>query len=150
VDLDSTSVISVVALVFSAIGLYFGAVRPWWQTREAHPEARLESLRYVTDKGRERTDQWLVLVNHGPAVMRDVTVRLVDQEDKDHSASRSLWPPMPIPELHVGQSLHLGLLLTYGEPEIGSAVLTWRDRHLRVQQRRFWLTWRPLVMTRLR
>jgi len=53
------------ALALGLVNLYFGILRPWWRGREAHPEARLESHSYVDFYTPDRTDQRLVLVNHG-------------------------------------------------------------------------------------
>jgi hypothetical protein len=83
VDLDPASVISIVALVFSATGLWFGTVWPWLRTREAHPEVRLEEIGYQARQDWQ-IDQRAVIVNHGPATMRQVTVRLVGEDGHDH------------------------------------------------------------------
>jgi hypothetical protein len=144
VDLEGASVISVVALVFSAIGLWFGAVRPWWKTREAHPEARLELLSYQTKQGWTTDEKRLVILNHGPALMRGVNIRLVD-EAGEQGRSQSLWPPLPIPEIHVGQALYLTLTGGLGDLPPRSAVLSWRDGRVRAQQRTFWLTWQRVT-----
>jgi hypothetical protein len=138
VDLAGTSVVSWIALVFAAVSLVFGVLLPWWQKREAHPEARLELLSYQTEQG-WTADERLVIVNHGPALMRSVNIRLVD-EGGEHGRSQSLWPPLPIREIHVGQALHLKLTLGLGDQPPRSAVLSWRDGRARVQQRTFWLT----------
>ena len=108
VDLEGTSVVSWIALAVSAVSLVFGVLLPWWQKRRAHPEARLELLSYQTEQG-WTTDRRLVIVNHGPALMRSVNIGLLD-ENGEQGRSHSLWPPMPIRELHVGQVLHLTLL----------------------------------------
>jgi hypothetical protein len=143
VDLEGASVISVVALVFSAIGLYFGAVRPWWKTREAHPEARLELLSYQTKQG-WATDERLVIVNHGPALMRSVNIGLLD-ENGEQGRSQPLWPSLPIPEIHVGQALYLTLARRLGEQPPHSALLSWRDGRVKVEQRTIWLTWQRVT-----
>jgi hypothetical protein len=143
VDLQGASVISVVALVFSATGLWFGAVWPWWQKRAAHPEVRLEQINYP-DKQQWRTDQRAIIVNHGPATMRHVTIRLIGEDGHEHTEG-GLWPPMPIPEIHAGQALHLPLGMLLGEASLRSAVLTWRDRRVGTQQRTFWVTWQRVT-----
>jgi hypothetical protein len=134
VDLDS-----VAAVTLGALSLWFGAVWPWWQKREAHPEVRFEEISYPA-KQDWRTDHRVVIVNHGPAVMRQVTLRLRDEKDSDYEVGNGLWPQLPIPELHPGQAFHLPLILTFGGPQLRSAVLGWRDRRAGGQQRTFWVT----------
>jgi hypothetical protein len=99
----------------------------------------LEELGFQTQQG-WRTEERAVIVNHGPAVMRQVTVRLVDENGEDFSAGARFWPPMPIPELHVGQTLHLPLIIAAAQAQIRTAVLSWRDGRVRPQQRTFWVT----------
>ncbi len=135
--------ISVVALVFSAIGLYFGALWPWWQKRAAHPEVRLEEISYPA-KQDWRTDQRAIIVNLEPAGMRQVTIRLVGEDGDDHTEG-GLWPPMPIPEIHAGQALHLPLGMLLGEASLRSAVLSWWDWRVGTQQRTFWVTWQRVI-----
>jgi hypothetical protein len=132
VDLDPASVISTVALAVSTIALWFAAVRPWWTTRAAHPEVRLEEIGYQARQDWQ-IDQRAVIGNHGPAAMRQVTVRLIGEDGHDHT--EDLWPPMPIPHIHAGQALLLPLGLLIGEAPLGMAVLSWRDRRLGTQQR---------------
>jgi hypothetical protein len=143
VDLEGASTVSVAALVLSVVSLWFGAVRPWWKTREAHPEARLELLSYQTKQG-WTADERLVIVNHGPALMRSVNIGLRD-ENGEQGRSQPLWPPLPIPEIHVGQALYLTLARRLGEQPPRSAVLSWRDGRVRAQRRTFWVTWQRVT-----
>jgi hypothetical protein len=84
------------------------------------------------------------IVNHGPALMRSVNIRLLD-ENGEHGGSHPLWPPLPIPEIHVAQALHLTLSRSLGDQPPRSAVLSWRDGRASAQQRTFWLTWQRVT-----
>jgi len=61
------------AFVLGLKNLWLGVLRPWWRTREANPDARLELLAYATPRGTDQ-DECIIMTNHGPAVLRDLHV----------------------------------------------------------------------------
>jgi hypothetical protein len=93
-------------LLIGLVNLWFAVIRPWWRNRKASPAAQLDLLRYPAQSGgRWQEEERVVVTNHGPARMRNVSVEVFDQDGRPLAEGlTALWPKMPVEVLHVGQS----------------------------------------------
>ena len=124
---DWSAIVAGVALVLGLVNLWYGVIRPLWRNRKASPAAQLDLLRYPKSGGKWEEEERIVVTDHGPALMRNVTVEVFDQDDGLMSEGfTTLWPKMPVEVLHVGQSLYL-TLLRVAELEPRRAVIRWHD-----------------------
>ncbi len=101
-------VIAVAALLLAI----FNTVRAeWWHKRTASLEARLERYKVPASHPLLEERARIVVVNHGPAVARDVEVHL---RDETGAPSEVVTPDFRgerrIPRLHATQQYHLSLI----------------------------------------
>jgi hypothetical protein len=120
-----------VALLIGLVNLWFAVIRPWWRNRKASPAAQLDLLRYPAQSGGrwQEEEERVVVTNHGPARMRNVSVEVFDQDGRPLAEGlTALWPKMPVEILHVGQSLYLTLATSIAELPPTRAVIRWYDK----------------------
>ena len=124
---EASDWIAGVALGLGLVNLWYGVVRPLWSNRKASPAAQLDQLHYPTKSGRWAEEERVVVTNHGPAHMQNVTVKVFDQDGKPWAEGlTALWPKMPVEILHPEQSLYLTLI---GVDQLAptQAVIRWHD-----------------------
>jgi hypothetical protein len=136
-----SATVAVAALGLGLINLWYGVVRPWWKSRRAEPDARLELVAYQTAKGWQQ-DERIVVTNHGPSKMARLVIRVRDDSGTDYTDDVSdLWPCQPIVLLYPAQTLHLKLERALSHRRPGSVVLRWRDGRRAEQQREVFLSY---------
>jgi hypothetical protein len=83
---DWSAILAGVALLLGLVNLWYGVIRPLWRNREASPAAQLDLLRYPAQSGgrwqQEEEEERVVVTNHGPARMRNLSVEVFDQEGR--------------------------------------------------------------------
>jgi hypothetical protein len=99
------------ALVLSLGTLIGGVIRPWLRGRKASPAAQLDLFSYISVATKDLKDEEpVVITNHGPAHMRDVTVELFIESGEPMARAvpgvTALWPKMPFERQHADQSLY--------------------------------------------
>lgn len=133
-------VIAGVSLLVSAYVL----VTQHLTNRRAYLEARWETIQRLNNQGKPDNVSRLVILNHGPALARDVDVRLTNAEGGDPHVRGMAQHALPIPELNADQDFHLPILLSLGS-KLSAAELTWKDGRPGRQSSRVWLTRRTLI-----
>ncbi len=134
-------------LALSSFVLSVGLViRGVWTKRAASLEARLERYADAWPDGRPRARHRLVVVNHGPARARDVTVRLVNEHGADYVGTLLTDKHLlPVPVLHAGQDFHSEVVVSYGANPARGVVLAWSDGRRKRQTLTVWLSARQII-----
>jgi hypothetical protein len=83
-------------------------------------------------------------VNHGLADAQDVNVDIRDH-DGNPCGDQAGWWRLPIPDLYVGQEIHLGYVITIGMPVDYRVEVTWRDRRRGTHEQVVWCSIRQRV-----
>lgn len=136
---EGSDVIAALAFVVSAVAL----LRPWWAERAAEMEVRDEVFRGA---GVRDASHRIVIVNHGPAVARNVRM-IVTNSEGDVFTPTWVDPPLAteITRLHPRQEFHFGYLWIPGSPKPASARLDWEDRRPGQQTEHFSLSRRHVI-----
>jgi hypothetical protein len=76
-------------------------IRPWLRGRKASPAAQLDLFNYVSVSSKDlKSEERVVITNHGPADMRDVKVEVFIEGGKPMARAvpgvTALWPTMPL------------------------------------------------------
>lgn len=136
-----SATVAVAAFALGVINLWYSVLRPWWRNRIAQPDAKLELLAYETRQGWDQNER-VVVTNHGPGTMKNLVARVFDDEGEDYTDRLvGLWPKLPVPTLHPGQTLHLKLTRALGDGRPGRLLVRWRDGRQDVQEGEFWLSY---------
>lgn len=145
---DWSAIAAWIALGIGIVNLGYSVVGPWWRGRKASPAAQLDLLNPTTQSGL-REEVRVVITNHGPAMMHDVSVQVFDENGMSLVATdaniSALWPSMPVQFLHPSQSLYLTLNLSLGTPTARQAQVTWHDKRRAEQQRWIDLSYNRVV-----
>jgi hypothetical protein len=145
---DWNAIAAWVALGLGVINLLYSVARPLWLNRKASPAAQLDRLRYPRNSGGWEEEDRVVVTNHGPALMRIVTVEVFYQDGSSLTeilpGLTAVWPEMPVEVLHVGQSLYL-TLIGLAEFEPRRAVIRWHDNRRGEQSRTVSLSYHRVV-----
>lgn len=130
-DLSTTTASNIIAVTLGLFSLLLGVILPsarrWWGGRRAELEVRFE--RFWRQDTRRLADR-IVIINHGPAISRDVTLTTVlntagEKLDINERAA-SATPPVEL--LLPNQKFHVIIELPadQADPEVIEAV--WWDR----------------------
>jgi hypothetical protein len=134
------------ALVLSLGTLVGSVIRPWLRGRKASPAAQLDLFNYVSVSSKDlKSEEPVVITNHGPADMRDVKVEVFIEGGKPMARAvpgvTALWPTMPFARLHADQSLYLTLNPGFASPSAREVEIKWHDGRWREQSRRIGLSY---------
>ena len=145
---DAQTWTAVLALALGVVNGVGALLLVWWRRRRALFEVRFITYQRPGPSGNPWDEYRLVLVNHGPAIARDVTTRLLDGDGNDMSPEH-LFSPMArrdvIKRIHPAQEFYMDVLMTLGSPWPEEATVSWRDGRLQRQAETFTLSLRPTI-----